>query len=397
MEDGLARASEQAAGALGAAWETAQAALQELHEGDPIDAAWALHERGWAEPAAKPSGETERQERRLPAGLVPAEAPPPRDPLTEACEGFLLRTDGVAKDLGAWILHRHSGAQARDLSFHDVLSLVYAPRPFASAFPRGEMLRTCQRWAEQLRLDLGAGGCVRIDDDDRPAKPLGARAVAVDPPHDVRVCLLPAVGPGALRDLLAAIGRALLRAGPPPDAPPEDLWLSDAGLDHACEGLFAFLLLDPRWIKRCAQADLSRDDERAIAIAHLFEARIRAARALASREAHVAGFSARAATASRELFQRACGAALPAGLALRDLDPWLAPFADLRGKAFAASLWRNLRERYDEDFWRNPRAGAAIQGLFARGGRPTLRELWSEIGGVPSLDPLAGFLLEACA
>jgi hypothetical protein len=396
MEDRLALANEAVEGARGAAWEAAQAALLELHEGDPIDAAWALHERGWAEPAAAEAAEPPREEARLPGGLVPAQPPPLRDPLTEACEGFLRSTEGVAKDLGGWILQRHSGERSRDVSLHDVLSLIHAPW-FASAFPRGEMFRTCQRWAEQLRLDLRAGGCVRVDDDDRPAKPLGARAVAVDPPHEVHLCVLPALGPGALRDLLAALGRALLRAGPPPDAPPEDLWLSEAGLDHACEGLFAFLLLDRSWTKRCAHADLSRDDERAIAVAHLFEARIHAARALASREAHVTGFSARAGAASRDLFQRACGAVLPAGLALRDLDPWLESFAELRGRAFAASVWRNLRERYDEDFWRNPRAGAAMQALFARGGRPTLRELWSEIGGVPSLDPLAGLLLEACA
>jgi hypothetical protein len=401
MEDGLARSSEESAGALGAAWEASQAALVELKEGDPNDGAWALHERGWAEPAREPAPDPRPKDPRpkepgLPAGLVPVQAPPTRDPLTEACEGFLQSTDAVAKDLGAWILRRHCGAQTRDLSRHDVLSLTYAPN-FASAFPRGEMLRACRRWAEQLRLDLGGGGTVRLDDDDRPAKPLGARAVAVDPPHDVQVCLLPAVGPGALRDLLAALGHALLRAGPPPDAPPEDLWLGDRGLDHACEALFAFLLLDPKWTKRCAQADLSRDDERAIAVAHLFDARIAAARALASREAHESGFSARAASASRDLFQRACGAAFPAGLALRDLDPWLEPFAVLRGRAFAASAFRNLRERFDEDFWRNPRAGVAIQGLFARGGRPSLRELWAEIDGTPSLEPLAAFLLEACA
>jgi len=396
MEDGLARASEEAIGALGASWEAAQAVLLELQEGDPLEGAWALHERGWAEPAPEPPKEARSPDPRLPAGLVPAQPPPRGDPLTEACEGFLRRTDGVAKDLGGWILRRHCDTQSRDLSRHDVLSLVYAPS-FASAFPRGEMLRTCRRWAEQLRLDLGAGGHVRIDEDDRPAKPLGARAVPVDPPHDVRICLLPAVGPGALRDLFAAIGPALLRAGPPPDAPPEDLWLSDGGLDHACEALFAFLLLDPRWTKRCAQADLSRDDERAIAVAHLFDARILAAGALASREAHVSGFSGRAGALSRDLFQRACGAALPTGLAVRDLDPWLEPFAGLRGRAFAASAYRDLRERFDEDFWRNPRAGAAIQGLFARGGRPTLRELWSEIGGAPSLDPLAALLLDACA
>ena len=302
----------------------------------------------------------------------------------------------MARDLGGWILQRNADASTGDISLHDIQRLVFAPR-FASAFPRGEMLRTCRRWTEELRLALSMCGCVRIEDDDGPLKPLVGRAVAVDPPHEVRVCFLPAEGPGALSGLLAAFGAALLRAGPPPDAPPEDLWFSDPGLDHACEGLFSLLLLDPRWTKRCARADLSRDGERAIAVGRLFEARIRAARALASREAHVAGSLAHAAGPSLELFQRACRAALPAPLALRDLDPWLDSFAELRGWAFAASAWRDLRERYDEDFWRNPRAAAAIQGIFARGGRPTLRELWSEIKVAPSLAPLAALLLEACA
>jgi hypothetical protein len=415
MEDALALAEEDVSGARSAAWEAAQAALEELHEGDPIEAAWALQERGWTEPerpvqtpAAEQRAEADAAARGpvqpkepparppLPAGLVHAEAPSAMDPMTEACERFLAATDGVTKDLGVWILRRNASAPSGDLSLHDVERLVFAPR-FASAFPRGEMLRTCGRWAEQLRLDLSAAGCIRIDDDDAPLKPLLARAVAVDPPHEVRISFLPADGPGALSGLLAASGAALLRAGPPPDAPPEDLWLSEPGLPHACEGLFALLLLDPRWTKRCAHAVLPRDDERALVVARLFEARIRAARALASREAHVSGSFARAAGASRELFQRACRAGLPSSLALRDIDPWLDSFAELRGWAFAASAWAHLRERYDEDFWRNPRAAAAIQGLFARGGRPTLRELWSEIEAAPSLEPLARHFIEGCA
>jgi hypothetical protein len=51
MEDGLAGAEREVAGARGAAWGAAQAALSELDEGQPVDAAWSLHERGWAEPA----------------------------------------------------------------------------------------------------------------------------------------------------------------------------------------------------------------------------------------------------------------------------------------------------------------------------------------------------------
>ena len=47
-----------------------------------------------------------------------------------------------------------------------------------------------------------------------------------------------------------------------------------------------------------------------------------------------------------------------------------------------------LRERYDEDWWRNPRSSASLQGIWARGGRATCAELWAEMGGEPGLDPL---------
>ena len=95
----------------------------------------------------------------------------------------------------------------------------------------------------------------------------------------------------------------------------------------------------------------------------------------------------------RDLYLRATGADLPAGLQLCDLDPWLDAFAELQGRALAAHAAAFLRERYDEDWWRNPRSTASLQGIWARGGRPTCAELWAEMGGAPEIDPL---LLEFC-
>ncbi|HYZ89054.1 MAG TPA: hypothetical protein VE620_07150, partial [Myxococcales bacterium] len=220
--------------------------------------------------------------------------------------------------------------------------------------------------------------------------------VAVDPPHEVRIVVRVAEGPHAVGDLLGAVGRAQLRAGPPPDAPPEDLWLGDAALEPACAALFCGLVLDPQWLRRCAHADLPRDDQRAIAMAALLEVRLRAARALASLEGHRSGLGARAEQAYRELHVRATLTELPSALALRELDPWLFAWGELRGHALAASLRTFLRERFDEDWWRNPRSAAALQGLWSRGGRPTAAELWKEISGEPSLDPLARELAGAC-
>jgi hypothetical protein len=421
MEGALADAERSAAGVRTSVWEAAQEALSELERGEPATAVLTLHERGWIqrEPEAKSAERVTDQgapgfSRESPANAArPPQQEPARgsslaraaaapvaeqDPVTEACETFLRETDLLARDLGGWLLERHTGARAapRGAERHDLLHFLHAPR-FAGAFPRGEMLRTVRRWAEMLRLDLTAGGTISLEEEERPLQPAGSRAVAVDPPHEVRVVLRPAEGPRALAGLLAAVGRAQLRAGPPPDAPPEDLWLGDAGLAPACGALLEGFLLDGEWLRRCARVDLPRDDERALALASLFDARLAAARALGSLEALREGLGTGAAQGYRELHVRASLTEIPAALALRELDPWLEPWAELRGRALAAHLREFLRERFDEDFWRNPRALPSLRGLWSRGGRPTLAELWAETGGVPSLQPLTAELSRACA
>jgi len=406
-ESALAAAERSAAGVRTALWEAAQEALGELESGSPANAALRLHERGWiALPTdgsqESPPATDDRpppSETPPPGTLVRAGAPPisEREPVTAACEEFLGDTDALARDLGAWLLERHTGARAAPAGTarHDLLHFAHAPR-FAGAFTRGELLRTVRRWAEMLRLDLGANGSVSLEDEERPLQPGGSRAVAFDPPHDVRVVVFSSEGPRALAGLLAALGRAHLRAGPPPDAPPEDLWLGDPALEAACGALLAGLLLEGEWLRRCARADLSRDDERALAVVELLDARLCAARALASLEALREGLGARAEQAFGELHERAALVEIPSALALRELDPWLSAWGELRGRALAAHLRGYLREGFDEDWWRNPRALPALAGLWGRGGRPTAAELWAETSGSPSLRPLVAELSRAC-
>jgi hypothetical protein len=299
-------------------------------------------------------------------------------------------TDAIAQDLGSWLLERQTGAKPGNVARHDVLHLLHAPR-CASAFPAGEMQRTVRRWVEMLRLDLSA---VKLDEDDRPLKWPGARAEPLDPPYEVGLTFLPAEGPRALGALLGAIGAALLRLGPPADAPPEDLWLGDPVVRHACMALLEGLVCDREWLRRCAKVELSRDDERAVGIAAVFDVRIAAARTLAGLQAHESGLGSRAAAAHRELYARATGAELPLGLALCDLDPWLDPLFELKGRALAARARWYLRDSYDEDWWRNPRSAGSLSGLWGRGGRPTGAELWAEMGGEAALDPLLAELSE---
>jgi len=349
LEAALAAALEPASGALSASWDAAQAARAE-------------------------------------AGLaVPAQA-------AEWATTVLDRTDPLQRDLGAWLLERHTGVKPGMAARHDVLHLLHAPS-CASAFVKGELERTVRRWVEMLRLDVSE---VKLDDDDRPLKWPGAHAEPLDPPYEAGVSLLPAEGPRALSSLLSALGEALSRVGPPEGAPPEDLWMGDAAVRHACGAMLGGLLLEPGWLRRCARVELRRDDERALAIAAVLDARIAAARTLAILQAQETGLGARAAAAHRDLYARATGAELPQGLALFDLDPGFEPFAQLRGMALAARVRAFLRDRYDEDWWRNPRTLPSLNALWSRGGRPTFEDLWAEMGGEPSLDFLLAGLTSAC-
>src|SRR5207244_10997228 len=100
---------------------------------------------------------------------------------------------------------------------------------------------------------------------------------------------------------------------------------------------------------------------------------------------------------SRDLFARAAPAEHPAGLALAEVagDPFH-PGAEIEGRALAARMRAFLRDRFDEDWWRNPRSVASLNSLWGRGGRSTQAELWAEVGAGPGIGPLVQELSESC-
>jgi hypothetical protein len=208
-----------------------------------------------------------------------------------------------------------------------------------------------------------------------------ARVIAIDPPH--HVVILPApleLGLASELSLAHAIGRGLAISLVSPGLPPalRRAWPGsfERGLGELLMGLYA----DPLFLRRSrglSGTELEGVARSSLAIV-LFRTRMLAARVASS------GITGRERIdAGREQLARAllsADASMPDALA--DAST-LAPderCADLRAALIAPAIALSLRDRFDEDWFRNPRVAEPIRAAAARGGALSIEAWASELG-----------------
>jgi hypothetical protein len=320
------------------------------------------------------------RERRLSLARAAADAAEPSAARREAAAEARARARAEAGLFPDWTLVVE-GDQALNLSedaYRDVLAfrarhdLGLAPRP-AGALVRADLLRllALQRWDglfrpgmlpvamklawEVLGLDPTR---IQVDDAARPAKWPGVHV------QGSRVSFRAAGGAGDWLDLFEGGGAALANGHAPASR-------RDAAFSQALGALFGGLLLEPRFLAERVDAErrIARDLVRDLALRQLFRLRTRAAALRVATEVE-RGLSG---AAWRESYRDALSAAALAGWdrvhAARDADA-AALAAALAGAGLAERLRADLRERFDEDWWRNPRAAAHLAELLAAGRAP---------------------------
>jgi hypothetical protein len=269
----------------------------------------------------------------------------------------LAASDDAWREVSAWSARRALGdAPARTRA--DLLHTLALVR-WDGLFRPGMLPVALKLTLDGLRLDLGR---VRIDDAARPAKWPGAHAIGA------RVSFRPRGGAGDWQDLLAAAARALGASAGPASR-------RDPALAEAIAWLLGSLALEPRWL--ADRADAERRDApdlvRELALRRLFTLRCDAAalRVATEVERGLSGGAWR--EAHREALAAATGVAWDPARASRDADA-TALAARVRGAAAGERLRAEVRERFDEDWWRNPRTAAHLAALLAAGRLPDADE-----------------------
>jgi hypothetical protein len=323
------------------------ALLHERHRDRRRELGRALAEAALASSAPREAAAEVRARTRASLGLTP-----PWEDVVQADE-VLAASEAAFRDVLSW-LARRDGLELPPQGALDRTELLHllAARDLDGLFRPAPLAQVVVEAFDGLGIDVRR---VRLDGGARAAKWPGAHA------FEGRVSLRRQGGAADWLDLLDAAGRSAVAATSRPST-------RDPALPATAGALGASLLLEPRFLERAVGLDRkkAKDVMRRLALRRLLPLRTAAAalRVAAEVERGTSGMAWR--EAHREALSGAALATWPEGLAARDADAE-AHRTTLAGAAWAAQIQGDLRNRFDEDYWRNPRTAEALAGQLAAG------------------------------
>ena len=312
--------------------------------------------------------------------------------LAEQCRDFLRDTQAMWDDSFRDMVRRKLRIDPAEATRADALALLRAP-DLDRFFPASSMEASVRGQLREMGIDPDAAGRIRYDTGEREGKRARAFCAPVRVPEEVYLVLRPHGGQTDYRTLLHELGHALHFANITPDYPFEYRWLGDNSVTEAYAMLFDHLLQEPGWLTRYTA--LTRGDIgtvlRAVGFEELQFLRRYCAKLIYELSLYGGEESWDALPA---LYVDTLGTATSfrydVADAFVDVDPRFYAARYLRAWQLQALLRETLVERFDEDWYRNPRAGPwIVSALLAEGQREVADELAERVSGRPlSFAPL---------
>ena len=288
------------------------------------------------------------------------------------CEAFLRDTQAMWDELMPEFLKRGLDMKPADATRADVLALMRAPE-FDAFFTAEAMEREVRRQVTEMGISPDAEGRVRYDTAEREGKRARAFCAPVRIPDEVHLVLRPHGGQGDWMTLMHELGHALHFGNMSRALPFEYRWLGDNSVTEGYAMLFDHRLKDRGWLFR--YTGLGKKELPAYLRSQGFEElhllRRYAAKLIYETELHGGGVSWDALPdLFVETLTAATGFRYQRADAFVDVDPRYYATRYLRAWQLQAVLDERLRERFNEDWWRNPQAGPwIVEELFGQGQR----------------------------
>jgi hypothetical protein len=298
--------------------------------------------------------------------------------LVADCDQFLRDTQAMWDDVYAETVRTKLRVDPGEATRADALHLLRA-QEFDVHFPTGAMEPSIRRQIGEMGIDAYAGGRIIYDTGEREGKRARAFCAPVRVPDEVYLVLRPHGGQADYRTLLHELGHALHFAYTRPDYPFEWRWLGDNSVTEGYAMLLDHLMHDAGWLTRYTELGRRHAPTslRTVGFEELHFLRRYCAKLMY--ETALYGGEVRWDSLPDLYVERLTSATTfrydPAD-AFVDVDPRFYAARYLRAWQLQALLTEALIDRFDADWWRNPRAGPwIVSELLGEGQRELAGEL----------------------
>jgi hypothetical protein len=290
--------------------------------------------------------------------------------LGEAAGWFLDATKDLYFDLLAERLRKDLQLAPGDADRSDG-AYLFRGAAYDDVFPGADLVPLARRQVAEMGLDAEAAGRIRYDTEDRERKRARAFCAPVRVPEEVYLVIRPQGGHVDYRAFWHELGHALHFANAGRDLAFEHRWLGDNSVTESYAMLFEFQLMTRPWLSRytALRGERLATFVRAQHFALLAIVRRYAAKLRYELELHRAPSLEAGARRYAEILTAATGFRYADEDALLDLDDGFYAARYLRAWQLEAALRTDLIARFDEDWFRNPRAGPSVAGFLVRGQR----------------------------
>ena len=313
--------------------------------------------------------------------------------LAAQCTAFLRDTQAMWDDTVREQVRRKLGIKIGEAVRADALALMRAPE-FDAFFPGAALEPAARRNMQEMGVDAMAGGRVVFDTGDREGKRSRAFCAPVRIPEEVYLVMRPHGGQTDYATFMHELGHALHFGYMRADYPFEYRWLGDNSVTESYAMLFDHLMQNAGWLLRytaLTKSDLAAF-QRAAGFEELQFLRRYCGKLLYEMELHGGTHSW---DALPDLYVQILTGATsfrydPAD-AFVDVDPRFYAARYLRAWQLQAVIGESLVERFNDDWFRNPKAGPwIVESLYAEGQRELAHELATRVAGRGlSFEPLA--------
>ena len=304
--------------------------------------------------------------------------------LRDECIRFLRDTQAMWDETFPAFVKKGLGIEPREATRADALALFRA-HEFDQFFPSSAMEPSIRRQVGEMGIDATASGRVRFDTGEREGKRSRAFCAPVKVPDEVYLVLRPHGGQTDWNTFLHELGHALHFAYMRPDLPMEFRWMGDNSVTEGYAMLFDHLMQDAGWLQRYTGLERKTTPRflRSAGFEELHFLRRYCAKLIYETQLYGGEVSWDAAPDLYvEVLTGATSFQYVRADAFVDVDPRYYAARYLRAWQLQALITETLVERYNADWWRNPRAGPWIaEELFGEAQRELAHEQAERVAG----------------